>query len=161
MADESDIAGAGYGVRERCVQSADWVHYAQAVWPDEAHLALNDLRNLALKFFAMLAKLLEAGRDDDATRNAAFHRLVDEIGDGIGWRGDHYQVNFFGQFRNAGISLDSQHIGALRVHRIYGSSKRAAQQVPQNRPADAARTLGGADDGNAFGKKQGIKGMAF
>ena len=82
-------------------------------------------------------------------------------GHGVGGGGNDHQVDLFRQIANAGVSLDSQHVRALGVHRKNSSSKRAAQQVPQNRTAHAARALGGADDGNAFGKKQGIQRMTF
>ena len=51
--------------------------------------------------------------------------------------------------------------GALGVHRKNRAAERAAQQVPQHGAAHAAGTLGGADDGNAFGQKQRVERMSF
>ena len=47
------------------VQPANRIHHAQAVRADEPHLAANGLRDLPLQLLAVLAGLLEAGRDDD------------------------------------------------------------------------------------------------
>jgi hypothetical protein len=55
------------------------IHHAQAVGADEPHLAADDLRDLPLQLLAMLAKLLEAGRNDNRRRNADLHRLGNDV----------------------------------------------------------------------------------
>ena len=158
LADEGDVARPRHGVREGRVQAAHRIHHAQTVRTDQAHLAANDLGDLALQLLAMLAEFLEAGGDDDARGNPQLHRLSDEVGHGVGRRGHHYQIHFVRQLAHVGIGLDSQHVGALGVHRKHGAAEGAAQQVPQHRAAHAARALGGADHGDALGRNNGSRG---
>src|ERR1019366_6115860 len=75
--------------------------------------------------------------------------------------GEHYQVHFVGEVADAGIGLDTQHIGTLGIHREHRAAEWAAKQVPQHRTAYAARPFRRADYRDALGKKQGIERMAF
>ncbi len=48
------------------VDAGHRIHYAQAVRPDDAHLAARDnFRDLPLEFLAFFAVLLEAGGNND------------------------------------------------------------------------------------------------
>ena len=67
-------------------------------------------RDLPLQFLAVLAKLFEAGRDDDRRRNAHLHRLRDQVRHRVGGSGDHDQLDFVRQVLNAGIGLDAENI---------------------------------------------------
>ena len=62
-----------------------------------------------------------------------------------------------GTARDARVGLDPQHARPLRVDREDGPAERVADQVPQDRPADAAGLLGRADDGDVLGREERLQ----
>src|SRR5581483_1599024 len=81
LADERDVARTRDSVREGSIQALDRVHDPEAVWADDAHLALDDPRDLVLELLAVLSELFEAGGNDDAGRDAFIDCFLDQTRD--------------------------------------------------------------------------------
>ena len=136
-------------------------HDAEAIRADDAHAAAARFgEDFLLEGHAFGAGFLEAGGDDDRARDAGFDAILDDARNAFRRRANHGQVHFFRHGRNAGEGFHAEHRAAFGIDRVDDPLESAAAQVLEDRPADAADVLGGADDGDDFGSKNGIQGMS-
>ena len=103
----------------------------------------------ALERRALGADLLEPGADDDHALDARPRRSPStSSGARLRRRDDDREVDGLADRRDRRVGLDAEDRRPGRVDRVDGAAERARQEVPQDRPADAARLLGRADDGD-------------
>ena len=129
--------------------------------PITPHLSANEVGNLTLQILAVLAKFLEARRDDNGSGDAQAHRLANDIGNGIRRGADDYEVNLVREISEFRVCLDAENIRPLGIDGEHRTAERMAQQVPQDRASYAARALGGADNRYALGREYRIQRIAF
>ena len=133
-------------------------HHPQAVGANQAHLAFARLfEHLAFEFDARRAGFLEAGRNNDRARDACGHTFADETRDGGGRGGDDGQVHLLGHGGDIGVGLDAEHAGAFGIDRIHGALESPTAHVGEDRAPDAPLILSCADNGDGFGRKDGIE----
>ena len=106
--------------------------------------ATSVLHDLALQLYPAWARFLETSRDNDGALHASIHALANDAGHGRRWGDDDRQVHRLGHLGDRRVGLDTQHARTLRIDREHGPAERAADEVPQDCSADAARRLGGA-----------------
>src|SRR5262245_12059365 len=126
---------------------------AQAVGPDDAHLAFGDIADLLFEFPPFRPQLGEAGRDDDGGANAQRAAVGDDGGDGGGRRGDDGQVNDFRKRLEMGIAADAMDGGPFRIDRVDNAAEGVLQQVADEDAADGASRGTGSDDGDRLWMK--------
>ena len=152
------LPGRAIADGEGGVDARDRAHDAEAVGADDAHRpAARFLENLPLQLGAGLAGLLETGRDDDRAFHAGVDALADDAGHGRRRRDDDGEIDGVGHRRDRRVRLDAEHARALRVDRKDRAAERVADQIPENRPADAARLLGRADDGDVARREDRVE----
>ena len=76
-------------------------------------------------------------------------------GNGGGRSGDDDEVGNAGEFVDGFVSRNAKDGRALRIHGPDWPAEGAAHEVLQHGAADAAGAIGGADDGDRFGREDG------
>ena len=162
LAEEGDLARPGHGVGDRGVQAGHRAHHPEAVRADDPHPAAPRLvHDPALELLAFGPDLLESGRDDDGRPDPGLDTLADQVGHRRRGRGHDGQIDRVGHVPDAGMGFDPQHARPLRIDGEDGPAERAAEQVPHDRPADAAGLLGRPDDGDVLGREERLQAASF
>ena len=108
---------------------------------------------------AVLARLLEARRENDARGHAHLHALRQQRRHALGRSAQDHQVGNLGQLLQAGVGAKPQNMGALGIHRVDDAAERVADQVPQHGAAHRAGALAGAHQGHAGRLEDGVQRM--
>ncbi len=87
----------------------------------------------------------------------AVDALADDAGHGRRRRDDDGEIDGVGNRLDVRVRLDAEHARALRVDRKHRAAERAADEIPENRPADAARLVGRADDGDVARREDRVE----
>ena len=130
------------------------IHHADAVRPDDAHVALaRDRRQaLLLRDAVFLAGLGIARGEDDHAADAGLGAFQDDLLHRLARRGDHGAVGHLRQRGDVGIAALVADPLVARVHRIDPPA--VVRQVHQHALAERAGAGGGADHGDAGGMQQ-------
>jgi hypothetical protein len=142
LTDERNPTRPRHRCRERRVQACDRVHYAQAVRAHDPHLpASRRLQHPSLQLDPLRADFLESRRDDDGAGNAQIRALLHDRRDRGRGCDDDGKVHRLRHVTNARVRFDSEHARALFVHGKNHPAKRRADQIPENRAANAPDAL--------------------
>ena len=140
-------------------------HHAQAVRADDAASGRAAPRPAPARSSSTpaCADLLEAGRDDDRARARRRRRTRRSTPGTVGRRrDDDRQVDRLGRRRRCvGYALIPSTLGRFGLTGIDRPAERVADQVPEERPADAARRLGRADDGDGPRREDRVERLAL
>jgi hypothetical protein len=158
LAHEADGPGRGDPRRERGVEPVRGTHDAEAVRPNDPHAVRPRRReDPALQLGALRADLLEPGGDDDHGLDPGRGALLDGRRHRRGRGHDDDEPGGLGQRGEVRVRPDAEDAGALLVDRVDRAAEGAADQVPEDRPTDAARLLGRPDDGDRGGREERVE----
>ena len=160
LADEAHGAGQGHALGKGGVDARERAHDAQTIGADDAHLGAARLfKNLLLEFASLFANFLEAGGDDDGALDAILHALLNQVGHGRRRGDDHRQVHLLGHVTDGGVGADAHDIVALGVDGEHCAAEGIADEIPEQRTADAVLFFRGADDGHVARRKDCVERM--
>jgi len=147
LGDEADRSCGSHFCGEGGVQAVDRIHHAEAVRADYADARLAcDLDDALLEGRTVGARLTETGADDDRALDAGGRALGHDPGHGRRGSHDHREIDRAAGGRERRVGTDAEDVVALRVDGHDRAAERAADQVPEHRPSDAALFFCRADN---------------
>ncbi len=111
-------------MRESGIKTGEWVHHAEAVRANQAHLAPDRFLDLALVLHSLFTYFLESGGDDDSRRNSEAYGIPDQLRDAIRGRGDHDAIGPLGKVMKILVGVNTEDVIALGVDRVNGAAER-------------------------------------
>ena len=163
LTQEGDLARPGHGdVGGRGVQADHRVHHPEAARADDPDPASARLvHDPALELRAFSSSLPEPARGDDGRPDPGLDTFADRVGHRGRGRGHDGQIDRVGHVPDAGIGFDPQHARPVRIDGEDGPVERAADQVPDDRPAEAAGFLDRPNDGDVLGREERPQAVVF
>ncbi len=162
LAHEADGPGCGDPRRERRVEAGRGAHHAEAVRPDDSHpVGACRREDLALQLRPFGTDLLEPCGDDHHGLDARGRALLDGGGDRHGRRRDDDELRDLGERREVRVGAHAEDAGPLLVDRVHGAAEGAADQVPEDGPADATLFLRCTDDRDGGRREERLQRVAL
>ena len=160
LAEEGHPAGLGHAGRKRGVQLRARRHDTEAIRADDPDASLPGGReDLLLQRGAFRADFLEAGRDDHDAFDTGLGTFAHERRHRGRRRHDDHEVRHLRQRLDTWIGLEPEHGGALGVDRKDRAGETGGREILEDRAADAAGILGGADERDRARGKERLQGM--
>src|SRR5205823_125940 len=146
LAQERDAARFGHTGGKRGIEVRGRMDDAEAVGPDDAHLATGDVTDPPFEFSPLGAQLREPGRDDDGRADALPDALLDDGRHRGRGRGDDGQVHYLGQRGNVLVAAHAVDGMAFGIDRVDDSAEGIFKKVAYEDAADRPRRGTGPDD---------------